>query len=45
LPEQAARFPGAPSMSLETLVKALRIAVTTALAVQQDIAETGGQLH
>jgi len=45
LPEQAARFPGAPSMSLETMVKALRIAVTTALAVKHDVAETGGQLH
>ncbi|WP_395317302.1 pyroglutamyl-peptidase I [Variovorax sp. UC74_104] len=45
LPEQAARFPGAPSMSLETMVKALRIAVTTSLAVEKDIAETGGQLH
>jgi len=45
LPEQAARFAGAPSMSLETLVKALRISVGTALAVTHDIAETGGQLH
>lgn len=45
LPEQAARFPGAPSMSLETMAKALRIAVTTSLAVEHDIAETGGQLH
>ncbi|MET3476944.1 pyroglutamyl-peptidase I [Variovorax atrisoli] len=45
LPEQAARFPGAPSMSLETMVKALRIAVTTSLAVEHDVAETGGQLH
>ena len=45
LPAQAARFPGAPSMSLETLVQALRITVKTALAVKLDIAETGGQLH
>ncbi|MGJ7530446.1 pyroglutamyl-peptidase I [Variovorax sp. GB1P17] len=45
LPEQAARFPGSPSMSLDTMVQALRIAVTTALKVKQDIAETGGQLH
>lgn len=45
LPAQAARFPGAPSMSLETLVAALRIAVATALAVRHDVAETGGQLH
>jgi pyroglutamyl-peptidase len=45
LPEQAARFAGAPSMSLATMVEALRIAVATALAVKQDVAETGGQLH
>lgn len=45
LPVQAARFPGAPSMSLDMLVNALRITVTTALAVTHDVAETGGQLH
>ena len=45
LPEQAARFPGAPSMSLATMTDALRIAVATALAVKRDVAETGGQLH
>jgi len=45
LPEQAARIPGAPSMSLATMTEALRIAVATALAVKQDAAETGGQLH
>ena len=45
LPEQAARFPGLPSMSLAAMVEALRVAVATALAVEKDIAETGGQLH
>jgi pyroglutamyl-peptidase len=45
LPEQAARFPGAPSMSLATMTEALRIAVATALKVKHDVAETGGQLH
>ena len=45
LPEQAARFPGVPSMSLATMVEALRVAVACALAVEKDIAETGGQLH
>jgi pyroglutamyl-peptidase len=45
LPEQAARFPGVPSMSLATMVEALRVAVATSLAVGKDIAETGGQLH
>ncbi|MDH6591237.1 pyroglutamyl-peptidase [Variovorax sp. TBS-050B] len=45
LPEQAARFPGAPSMALATMTEALRVAVATALAVEKDVAETGGQLH
>lgn len=45
LPEQAARFPGAASMSLATMVEALRVAVATALTVERDVAETGGQLH
>ena len=44
LPEQAARFPGAPSMALDTVVAALRIAVATALVVREDVRETGGQL-
>jgi pyroglutamyl-peptidase len=35
LPEQAARFPGLPSMSLATVVEALRVAVATALAVEK----------
>jgi pyroglutamyl-peptidase len=44
LPEQAARFPGAPSMALDTVIAALRIAVATALVVREDVRETGGQL-
>ena len=45
LPEQAARLPGQPSMALATLVAGLRVAVATALAVREDIRETGGRLH
>lgn len=45
LPEQAARWPGQPSMALATLVAGLRVAIATALAVREDIRETGGQLH
>jgi len=46
LPEQAARLPGAlPSLALETVVAALRIAVRTALTAREDIRETGGALH
>ncbi|RST51800.1 pyroglutamyl-peptidase I [Variovorax sp. MHTC-1] len=44
LPEQAARFPAAPSMALDTIVAALRIAIATALAVREDVRESGGQL-
>lgn len=45
LPEQAARLPGTPSMALQTMVEALRIAVRTALTVHEDVRETGGRLH
>lgn len=45
LPEQAARNPGAPSMSLDAQVQALRVLIATALAVKDDVAETAGQLH
>jgi pyroglutamyl-peptidase len=45
LPEQATRFPGLPSMALETVIAALRIAVGTSLAVRGDVRETGGQLN
>ena len=45
LPEQVARLPGLPSMGLETVIAALRIAVRTSLSVREDVRETGGQLH
>lgn len=45
LPEQAARLPGAPSMSLDAVIAALRIAVATSIDVREDLRETGGQLH
>lgn len=45
LPEQAARFPGAPSMALATQVQALQVVIRTALAVHVDVRETAGQLH
>jgi pyroglutamyl-peptidase len=45
LPGQAARFPGAPSMALDTVIAALRIAVGTSLAMREDVRETGGQLN
>ena len=45
LPEQAARWPGQPSMALAAVVDALRIAVSTSLVVHQDLRETGGALR
>ncbi|RNB59060.1 pyroglutamyl-peptidase I [Brevibacillus gelatini] len=44
LPEQAAMHPGQPSMSVETIVKALQVAIETALHQEQDIVEGGGQI-
>lgn len=41
LPEQAARHPGAPSMALETVVKALEIAVRTCF--QQELEEPSAE--
>jgi len=46
LPEQAARLPGGlPSLSLDTVIEALRISVRTAMRVREDVRETGGTLN
>ena len=45
LPEQAARHPGQPSLSLALMIEGIRCAVTTALATTNDIREQGGQTH
>jgi pyroglutamyl-peptidase len=45
LPEQAARHPGAASMSLEQMVEGMRVAVRTALAVELDLLGGGGSTH
>ncbi len=45
LPEQAARHPGAASMSLPQLVQGLQIAIRTATATTGDIATEGGATH
>jgi pyroglutamyl-peptidase len=45
LPEQVVRWPGQPSMALETVIAGLRVAVATTLSVREDVRETGGQLH
>jgi len=44
-PGQAARHPGAPSLPVETVVAALRIALKTALATPADIALAAGAEH
>jgi len=45
LPELAALHPGMPSVALATQVAALRAALQAAMTVEQDLRETGGQLH
>ncbi|HJQ58951.1 MAG TPA: pyroglutamyl-peptidase I [Vineibacter sp.] len=45
LPEQAARRPGSPSLALDSVVVALRIAIETAIDVDTDIRLAAGALH
>lgn len=44
LPEQAVNHPGQPSMSLDTIVKGLEIAVLTSANLEEDIVAAGGQI-
>ncbi|MCG2586074.1 pyroglutamyl-peptidase I [Massilia sp. TS11] len=45
LPEQAARHPGAASMSLSDLIRGIELAVASALAHSADIRQSGGATH
>lgn len=45
LPEQAAQHPGAPSMAAQTVLVALKLAISTALQVEQDLQVVGGATH
>ncbi|NMP26316.1 pyroglutamyl-peptidase I [Rahnella sp. SAP-1] len=45
LPEQAARHPGAASMSVNTVVKALELTIAIALHTEQDLAIAEGATH
>jgi len=44
LPEQAARHPGQPSMALATMVEGVHAALECALAVRDDLRESGGTI-
>jgi pyroglutamyl-peptidase len=44
VPEQAAAYPGQPTMDLATMVHATRVALLTALSVTQDLRHGGGAL-
>ncbi|MGZ6550916.1 MAG: pyroglutamyl-peptidase I [Tumebacillaceae bacterium] len=44
LPEQAARIPNQPSMSVESVVRALEITVETTISTKEDIVVVGGQI-
>jgi pyroglutamyl-peptidase len=43
--EQAVRHPGMPSMAIDQVVAALRIAVDTLLAIREDRHEAAGTLE
>ncbi|AIY43922.1 Pyrrolidone-carboxylate peptidase [Collimonas arenae] len=45
IPSQAARHPGQPSLALDTVIEGLRTAIQSAMTLQQDVVEGGGQLH
>lgn len=45
LPEQAAAYPGAPSMAASTVLFALELAVSIALQVEHDLKVVGGATH
>ncbi len=45
IPEQAVRFPGQPSLHLDNVIKALRIAILTTITTQTDLKEIGGKTH
>lgn len=45
LPQQAARHPGAASMSLAEVIRALKVAIEAALSPVTDIDEAGGTTH
>lgn len=45
LPEQTARHPGAPSMSLESMVEAIRVCVAAAVASADDVHYAAGDTH
>ncbi|WP_223588172.1 pyroglutamyl-peptidase I [Neobacillus bataviensis] len=44
LPEQAVKYPGQPSMGLETIVNGLKAAIETAVTFEKDIVALGGQI-
>ncbi|MCT7297856.1 pyroglutamyl-peptidase I [Ralstonia sp. CHL-2022] len=44
-PELAVRHAGRPSLSIDTQIKGIRLAVHTALATQADLKVTGGTVH
>lgn len=45
LPQQASRMAGVPSLPLDLIVEALRVAAATSVSRREDVREPGGQLH
>ena len=44
LPEQAVHHPGQPHMSMETIVKGLKVAIAAAVKHEKDVVVSGGQV-
>lgn len=45
LPEQAAKYPGSPSMPVEMMTAALKIAIESTSKNDKDIPVTGGKIN
>ncbi|MCW6541030.1 pyroglutamyl-peptidase I, partial [Yersinia ruckeri] len=45
LPEQAVNHPGAPSMSAQSVLVALELAISIALQIDHDLQIAGGAIH
>lgn len=45
LPQQAARYPGQPSMALQTMIEGVRAALECTVATREDLRISGGAVH
>ena len=45
LPQQATRYPGQPSMALQTMIDGVRAALECAIGTHSDLSVSGGTTH